>query len=227
MRPILLLSLITVVTLCSCKKNGVSQPNYDDSAQVHETITIKVIATQPSPWDSAHGPFADSLSLDAEVLVGGELPGVETGLFKAGIGTGGIGIAYAPNVNPPAVFSLAYSAFPMIYSDFLTNHTYNDTTTAVAFTTTMVNGNGPGRYFTGTIPADGSSAPTATTYYSQADFTNKFTSTQLGNYDTTYFASGVISGHEILSFGTSDPNRYIQRWDFIITFNNLTLNILP
>jgi hypothetical protein len=203
------------------------QVDYDDSTQVHETIVIKVFATQPSPWDSAHGPFADSISLDGEVPVGGEFPGIETEVFNAGIGVGGIGIAYAPNVNPPAVFSLAYSAFPMIYSDFLLNHTYTDTTTAVAFVTTMVNGNGPGRYFTSTVPADGSSAPTTTTYYSQANFTRKFTSTQLGNYDTTYFASGVISGHELLSFGTSDPNKYVQRWDFTVTFNNLTYSILP
>jgi hypothetical protein len=139
---------------------------------------------------------------------------------------GGFGLSYAPNLDPPAVFSIGYAALPMIYSDFLVNHTYSDTTTNLAFVTTMLNGNGPGRYFKDTVPADGTTMPTAT-YFSQAYFTTKFTSTQLGNYDTTYFATGVISGHEILTFGTTDPNKYVQRWDFVVTFNNLTVNVLP
>jgi hypothetical protein len=116
MKPFYLFTLL-VLTVCSCKKSGGVQVDYDDSTQVHENILIKVVATQPSSWDSAHGPFADSVSMDGEVPTGGEFPGKDMEIFKAGIGLGGIGIAYAPNLNPPPVFSLAYSAFPMIYSN--------------------------------------------------------------------------------------------------------------
>lgn len=212
--------LTVALTVSSCKKNGAPQPDYDDSTIVNETMTIKVIATQPSPWDSAHGPFSDSLTLNQEVPVGGQLTGVNTSTFKAGPWVGGFALSYS------GVFLSSYDALPMIYGDFLVNHIYNDTTTKVAFVISWVNGNGPGRYFNGPVPADGTAVPTAT-YYTQAYFTKKFTSTQLGNYDTTYFASGQISGHEILSYGTTNPNKYVQRWDFVITFNNLTYNVIP
>jgi hypothetical protein len=215
--------------LCSCKKNGGPQlPNYNDSTEIAEAITFKIIATEPSPWDSANSPLADSFTINQVVPMGEYISGISFGLVNPP--NSGITLAYSTNNQPFFILSLA--AMPTVSSNFLLNQTYSYTSAqnfpaAPIFLSMGGDDTGPGRYFKDTVPPDGSSQPVTTTTYSQVIFTNKDSSNQLGNNSLIYFADGVISGYEILSYGMSDPNKYIQRWDFEISFKNLTYQLLP
>ena len=86
----------------------------------------------------------------------------------------------------------------------------------------VLNG-GVGKYFTGAIPSDASDTALSDTTYCQVVFSKKFYS--LLKTDTIHYASGVISGYASLTFGKTSPNKYNQRWDFNITFENLAYNI--
>lgn len=220
-------TLLTALLICSCEKNNASQlPNYNDSTEIREAVTFKIIVTHPSPWDSANGPLTDSFSMNEVVTMGGDLPGINMSIFPPP----GSGIGFSYSSNNQLSLILDYNAIPVVNTEFLLNHVYSDTNTqnfpSQPVFLSMPGGNGVGRYFKDTIPPDGSSQPLATTTYSQITFTNNFSSNQLGNSDLVYFADGVISGYEILSYGTLDPNKYVQRWDFEITFKSLTYHIL-
>jgi hypothetical protein len=221
------LAVLIVITLASaCKKSNHSvTPNYDDSAHFTQTISLKIVATKPSPLDSAYGPLADSLLLTQYVAKGFNATGVYISLFK----------------REPAYFSFAYTfsttygsfmdgitgdVLPSVPSNIEINKVYQNTRINAGDTNgLLLYIRGPGEphpqalYFTGAIPADGSRTETSDTVYCQVIFRKKFTS--LKYPDTARYASGVVSGYKVLNFGQGGSNKYSLRWDFSFSFENL------
>ena len=233
---VLLFGGISLLNSCKKNSNGPASPDYDDSTQISQSVTIRITATKPSPSDSVNTPLADSVFFNQEVAIGKR----GTGISLA------IGAVNQPDnyTYPGFEFSCYYdgeyplghpliiidqNAVPSVTPAFQTGTTYSNTSltqyllSPVFETMEGVNSGGVGKYFTGSVPTDASDTALSDTTYCQVVFSNKFTA-RMGA-DTFRYASGVITGYQSLSYGKFSATKYVQRWDFSIDFTNYPYNL--
>ncbi len=224
--------LIIAFTLCcvlhSCKKsNNPANNTYKDSTSIEAVLIYKVKATQPSPYDSAHQLYSDSIGIHLTRTIGppdfaANISGVEMDIFSSP----GYGIEFEYNPATFPFFSLDADAIPTVNTGFVINKIYEKTSTdnfpTEPLLLSMTGGSSMGNYFTSFPAADAKAYPSVTSYC-KVIFTNKFT-VNYNNASST-MVDGVVSGYQIMSYGATDPNKYVQRWDFEIDFKGLSYNI--
>jgi hypothetical protein len=224
--------LFIAIALCcvlhSCKKSNDPVNNtYKDSTHIDAVLIYKVKATQPSPYDSAHQLYSDSLGINLDRAIGppdfaANISGVEMNIFSSP--ENGIEFVYKPATFP--FFSLDADAIPTVNTGFAINKTYEKTSTndypTEPLLISMSGGSSMGNYFTSFPAADAKTKPSVTSYC-KVIFTNKYTVTY--NNASSTMVDGIVSGYQIMSYGASDANKYVQRWDFEIDFKGLNYNI--
>jgi hypothetical protein len=224
------------VLLLSCKKSsnsGTSTPNYNDSTQFTQSVSIKIIATIPSPSDLVNTPLADSITIDTVRVRGQNPTGIDLNVYNpAFTSAAGFTFGYAYEGVYPfdrQMISIDANAIPSVEQNFITNKTYDNTSVTIyeyspVFLEMRGYTNGHcGKYFVDSVPADASDTAVSDTTYCNITFTNKFTS--VIQNDTIHYASGVISGYEALHYSKTNPAKYTQRWDFNISFENIAYNL--
>lgn len=229
-------NLIIAIPFCflfSCKKSsGPNEPHFSDSSHILQSVIYKVNVTTPSPWDLAHNPQSDSVVVNYNRLVGPpdycrNFPGVGFSILSTG---SGFGFSYLldPFNSSSATFIISFLAIPSVNSDFVLNKPYENTLQSPYLNTsiflTMKNGTaGIPLYFTDSIPSDAiqDHNPDVTTYC-KIIFTNKY-SVYLINSKLTLI-DGVVSGYQLCRYGLTDPNKYVQQWDYTINFKGVVLD---
>lgn len=223
MKPSSFLAITAIALFASCSKKQEKKLQY---VEAKGSLHYKVVATIPSPADSARGIFADSMFLDSTATVYSHVPffnfpTVGATIFEAPYG---FSIASINGNLPSPHFMFPGSAFPNVPRYFEVNKAYESYTapgSPVPFFLGRSDGSDGWNHFVNNEPPPDSD-PVRSETYTRIIFT-KMTLYDTDYYDSTIVADGVISGYSIDRYSIADPNRYVHRLDFTINFKNLPI----
>lgn len=224
MKTLSVLAFAGIVILFACgKKNLDKQLQY---VEAKSRLTYKIVATVPSPADSARGIFSDSIILDSTGMAYsyvpflGNFPGVYASI---NVEPYGFKLGYDNDNLPFPHFSFS-SGFPTVPRYFEVNkayesHTYPEDQVPI-FLGRNSGMDGWNHFVNNEYPQDAEVLGSET--YTKILFTKK-TEYNTGYYDSTIVADGIITGYQVNRFSRTQPDKYVHRLDFTITFEGLAI----
>lgn len=223
MKPLSFAAIASFVAFAFCGKKQENVLKYVDAKS---SLHYKIVATIPSPADSARGIFSDSIVLDSTASVYSHIPffnfpNVGATIYESPYG---FSIGYINGNLPFAHFIFPGSAFSTVPRYFEVNTPYETHTspgTPVPFFLGRSNGlDGWNHFVNNEYPPD--SDPVQTETYTKIIFTKKM-EYDTDYYDSTIVADGVISGYTIDRYSIANPDKYVHRLDFTLTFKALPI----
>ncbi|MET0637764.1 MAG: hypothetical protein ABWZ25_17170 [Chitinophagaceae bacterium] len=220
--------LVTLILVfASCKKNPESSSgNLSSRTTFEPTIAYRVFMTKASPADSARGFLKDSIIVsrsfskrDPEYY-----SNVQHASANIHRGYPGFSMGYDDDDKSFPYFSFTSQAFPGVPREFELNKPYSYPETGNVgggfFLGTHTGADGMNYFINNEFPPDAGSPRSET--HTSIIFLSK--DKILNRFDTILLASGRITGYSVLSWGKTDPDKYLQRWDFSVDFKDLKID---
>lgn len=218
-----------IFSVIGCKKETKDTVVLSPRTSFEQSIFYKVIMTIPSPADSARGYFVDSIKVKKPVLRSDPDFFTNIANLSANIipSFPGFSFGYDDNNNSFPYFAFTSYAFPNVPREFALNTPYEHITIPGSANDYPIflgahTGNSGMNYFVNNVYPPDAGFPTSKTY-TKIIFTDR-SKIVVSTVDTVLLASGKISGYAEKYWGTVNPSKYLQRWDFMVEFTDLQIN---
>jgi hypothetical protein len=196
---------------------------------MERSIFYKVVATIPSPADSARAVFADSILLtststsreDPTYLT--NFPGVSASLTPAG---SYFMMEYKDSSKPFPYFFFSNAVFQSVPENPELNRVY-----AFAYGPTLHppivlgthDGSRDWNYFVNNVYPGDALEKSVDSNYTKIHFTRLDRYNSPGSHASVWVADGEFSGHKILRY-SDDPEKYVHRLDFTVKFRGMIVD---
>ena len=225
MRPLALYSIIFLSMVSACKKSSISKP----PDQIERSIFYKVVATLPSPADSARAVFADSILLTSVSTNNNDptyltnFPGISAQMAPSG---SYFSIKYKDDSKPFPYFSFSNSVFQNIPENPELKKVYEFAYGPTLYPPIVLSthdGSRDWNYFINDVYPGDALKKSLDSNYTKIYFTRLDRYDKPGSNEPIWVADGELSGYKVLRY-SNDPEKYVHRLDFTVKFTGVIVD---